>query len=116
MPQYRRWRQAGGTYFFTVTLHDRRQRLLVDHVDLLRAAVAAVQQGHPFDIDASVILPDHLHMVWTLPPGDADFSTRWRLIKSRFAVRFDAPTSRRPSKQRKGEKGIWQRRFYEHLI
>ncbi len=116
MPQYRRWRQAGGTYFFTVNLQDRRQRLLVDQVDALRAAVAAVKKVHPFDIDASVILPNHLHMIWTLPKGDDDFSTRWRLIKTRFSIRFSAATSRRSSKQHKREKGIWQRRFYEHLI
>src|SRR5258708_12801821 len=85
MPNYRCAFIPGGSWFFTVNLLERRQTLLVDHVEALRAAVAATRQKYPFDIDAIVILPDHLHAVWTLPPGAADFSTRLRLIKSRFA-------------------------------
>ena|SRR5258707_1315254 len=116
MPNYRRAFVPGGCWFFTVNLLERRQTLLVDHVEVLRAAVAATRQKYPFDIDAIVILPDHLHAVWTLPPGDADFSTRWRLIKSRFAKAL--PKQERLSAVRKarGERGIWQRRFWEHLI
>jgi putative transposase len=76
--RYRRAWIAGGTYFFTLTLADRGQRLLVDHVDTLREAVRAVRERHPFHIDAMVVLPEHLHAIWTLPPGDHDFANRWR--------------------------------------
>ena len=75
----------GGCWFFTVNLLDRRRSLLVDHIATLRDAVAATRQSHAFGIDAFVVLPDHLHAIWKLPPGDCDFSTRWRLIKNRFA-------------------------------
>src|ERR1700680_2194169 len=85
MPNYRRAFILGGCRFFTVNLLDRRQSLLVDHIDALRSAFAATRENYPFDIAAIVVLPDHLHEVWTLPPDDADFSTRWRLIKTRFA-------------------------------
>jgi REP element-mobilizing transposase RayT len=84
MSNYRRALIPGGCFFFTVNLLQRRQTLLVDHIASLREAVAATRRGHPFKIDAFVVLPDHLHAIWTLPPGDCDFSTRWRLIKGRF--------------------------------
>jgi putative transposase len=82
---YRRAKTAGGTYFFTVNLADRSSRLLVEHVDSLREMVRKVRLQHPFDILAWVVLPDHLHAVWTLPPSDGDFSTRWMLIKAGFS-------------------------------
>jgi len=85
MPNYRRAFVPGGCWFFTVNLLDRRQTLLVDHIATFREAVAATRQSYSFAIDAFVVLPDHLHTIWTLPPGDYDFSTRWRLIKTRFA-------------------------------
>ena len=85
MPNYRRAYASGGCFFFTVNLLERRQNLLVDQIALLREAVAATRRSHPFAIDAFVVLPDHLHAIWTLPPDDRDFSTRWRLIKARFA-------------------------------
>ena len=85
MPNYRRAFVPGGCWFFTVNLLDRRRRLLTDHIDALRAATRLTQTRHPFTIDAMVVLPDHIHAVWTLPPGDADFSLRWRLIKIDFA-------------------------------
>jgi len=85
MPNYRRAFVPGGCWFFTVNLLDRRKALLVDHIDALRDAVEKTRRRYPFIIDAVVVLPDHIHAVWTLPPGDADFSLRWRLIKSRFA-------------------------------
>ncbi|MBI1371032.1 MAG: transposase [Planctomycetes bacterium] len=116
MPEYRRWRQVGGTYFFTVNLKDRRKRSLVEHIRHLRRAFAAVREARPFKIDAAVALPEHLHMIWTLPAGDDDFSTRWRLVKSRFARRIGRASHRRPSQIAKHESGVWQRRFYEHLI
>jgi len=85
MVLYRRNRVAGGTYFFTVTLRDRCSDVLVRHVGLLRNAFRTVVRAErPFTIDAIVILPDHLHAVWTLPDGDADYSGRWRAIKSNF--------------------------------
>jgi putative transposase len=85
MPNYRRAFVPGGCWFFTVNLLERRKTPLVDHIAILREAVAATRQNHPLAIDAFVVLPDHLHTIWTLPPGDHDFSMRWRLIKSRFA-------------------------------
>jgi len=116
MPNYVRAFVPGGCWFFTVNLLERRRTLLVDHIAILREAVAATRQNHPFTIDAFVVLPDHLHAIWTLPPNDADFSTRWRLIKSRFARAL--PKSERLSAVRvaRNERGIWQRRFREHLI
>ena len=80
MVRYRRNFVAGGTYFFTATLVDRNSSVLIDHVEALRAAVRGTQGAHPFTIDAIVVLPDHLHIVMTLPEGDADYPNRWRLI------------------------------------
>src|SRR6266540_175446 len=85
MTNYRRNFVAGGSYFFTVNLAERNGRLLTDHVNLLRAAFRYTRARHSFAIEAIVILPDHLHAIWTLPEGDADFTLRWRLIKSAFA-------------------------------
>jgi putative transposase len=113
MTDYRRHRVPGGCYFFTVNLLKRRgNTLLTDRIDLLREAVRRVRRSRPFSIDAWVVLPDHRHAVWTLPPGDDDFSSRWRLIKS-FFVR-DLPKTERLSRVRRadGERGIWQRRFW----
>jgi putative transposase len=114
--RYRRARTAGATYFFTVNLADRSRTLLVDHVDDLRASVRAVKSQHAFDILAWVVLPDHLHAIWTLPEGDSDFATRWMLIKSGFSRRIPAGERISPSRRQKGERGIWQRRYWEHLI
>jgi putative transposase len=105
----------GGSYFFTVTLADRRSSALVDHIDAVRAAFRAGRRERPFAIDAVVILPDHLHSIFTLPPGDADFSGRWRRIKGHFSnqvIAAGAVVKRRPS----GEYALWQRRFWEHTI
>lgn len=77
---------------------------------------ALVRRRRPFEIDCAAVLPAELHMIWTLPPGDADFSTRWRLIKSGFSRLVEGPAAVRPSLVRKGERGVWQRRFWEHLI
>jgi putative transposase len=82
---YRRNFIAGGCFFFTVNLAERRLQLLTEHIDKLRNAFRKVRRHHPFTIDAMVVLPDHLHVVWTLPESDADFATRWRLIKSTFS-------------------------------
>ena len=114
--QYRRANIPGATYFFTVNLADRKTSLLVDAVDLLRNSVRHVKADHPFIINAMVIMPEHIHALWTLPEGDSDFSTRWSLIKVGFSRQI-VPTERvSPSRRAKGERGIWQRRFWEHLI
>ena len=86
MSDYRRFRIEGATYFFTLTLAHRGHRTLVDHIDLLRGAFARTRSERPFHCEAMVVLPDHLHAVWTLPPGDCDFATRWGAIKSRFVM------------------------------
>lgn len=78
MPDYRRYRVAGGTYFYTVNLLERRLDLLVRHIGELREAVRATKRDRPFHIDAWVVLPEHMHAIWTLPPGDDDFSNRWK--------------------------------------
>ena len=114
--QYRRANVVGGTYFFTVNLAERRSGLLVDYIDVLRASVRRVKERHTFHIDAFVVLPDHLHAIWTLPDGDADFSTRWMLIKAGFSRHIPKGECRSTSRIGKGERGIWQRRFWEHLI
>jgi len=116
MPRYVRAFVPGGTFFFTVTLLERRQRLLVDHIDALRAAFADTRRRRPFAIDAMVILPDHLHCIWTLPPGDADFSSRWHAIKSAFSRAVPRGERLSACRVAKGERGIWQRRFWEHTI
>lgn len=116
MSNYRRLYIPGGSCFFTVALADRGSSALVDEITLLRDVVRAVRTEHPFGVDAMVVLPDHLHAVWTLPPGDADFSVRWKKIKAGFARHCHARGTPSRSKARKGEKGIWQRRFWEHAI
>lgn len=117
MPDYRRCRRPGACYFFTVALLQRHPNdLLVRHVGALRTAVREVKRRWPFYIDGWVVLPDHLHCVWTLPPGDADFSVRWRLIKAGFAKRLPRTEWRSVVRQARGERGVWQRRFWEHLI
>ncbi len=113
---YRRNFIPGGSYFFTVNLADRRSRLLTDKIGLLRSALRTVMQRHPFTTEAVVVLPEHLHCIWTLPPGDTDFATRWRLIKTDFSKQIGAGERRSPSRVSKGERGIWQRRFWEHTL
>jgi putative transposase len=116
MTDYRRNRVPGGTYFFTVNLTDRRSDLLARHIDTLRDAVRTLRASAPFHIDAWVVLPEHMHCLWTLPEGDTDFSTRWRRIKSAFSRRLPRGEQRSASRISKGERGIWQRRFWEHTI
>ncbi len=117
--QYRRARIKGGTYFFTVVTYKRR-RILTEpgNVSLLRKAFRQVMDNHPFTIDAFVLLPDHLHCIWTMPEGDRDFSKRWRLTKSYFSRKCDATHKNIPSRSRRKKKelAVWQRRFWEHLI
>ncbi len=87
MVNYRRNLPAGGSYFFTVNLAERRLRLLTDHIDLLRVAFRYVRARHPFTVDAIVVLPDHLHAILSLPEGDTDYALRLRLIKTHFSRR-----------------------------
>ena len=114
LPEYRRLLIPGGTYFFTVNLADRRSNLLVKHIEKLRAAWAETAKSHPFETVAVVILPDHLHTVWTLPENDGDFRTRWRLIKTRFTRSL--PDTDKGEGRRPGERGVWQRRYWDHAI
>ena len=116
MPDYRRNRVPGGTFFFTVNLRDRRSDLLVTYIDALRLAVRATRSRTPFHIDAWVVLPDHMHCMWTLPDGDSDFPGRWRAIKIAFSKSLPLDTVRSAVALRKGERGIWQRRYWEHTI
>ena len=87
MSNYRRARVPGACYFFTVNLRDRSSDLLIREIDLLRETVRATRLRHPFHIDAWVVLPEHMHCMWTLPPDDADFALRWKVIKFAFAKR-----------------------------
>lgn len=114
--RYRRTLIEGGTYFFTVNLADRGTDLLTAHIDSLRQAVREVRRKHPFEIVAWVVLPEHLHAIWTLPRGDDRYPVRWNQIKGAFSRRL--PTGERvsSSRLRKRERGIWQRRFWEHCI
>lgn len=115
MPNYRRAKVAGGTFFFTVTLADRSSDLLVREIERLRFIYARVQSQRPFETIAICILPDHMHAIWSLPEGDGDFAIRWNLIKGGFSRSLSA-APRSMSKIVKREKGIWQRRFWEHVI
>jgi REP-associated tyrosine transposase len=115
MVGYRRNRIGGGTFFFTLTLADRRSTALVDHIAVLRAAFRTTRDERPFAIDAIVILPDHLHAILTLPPDDDDFPARWRRIKGYFSTRLlerGVKIKRYPN----GELALWQRRYWEHTI
>ena len=114
--QYRRNQIEGGSYFFTVNLAERKQRLLIEHIETLREAIRTVRKGHPFQIDAIVIMPGHLHAIFTLPPGDADYSMRWMLIKAGFSRYIPKQERINASRRSKGERGVWQRRFWEHRL
>jgi putative transposase len=105
------------TYFFTVNLLERGDNdLMTRHIDTLRDAVRVVRRKYPFVIHGWVVLPDHLHCVIQLPEGDADFSLRWRFIKQRFSRSLPVMERRSSVRICRGERGIWQRRFWEHLI
>ncbi|MDP3230981.1 MAG: transposase [Acidovorax sp.] len=116
---YRRAFTPGATLFFTVVTHERRPILQTEEaIETLRAALRTVRQTPPFHIDAMVVLPDHLHCIWTLPPEDADFATRWRLIKTWFTkhspAALRAPTD--AARAAKQEQAVWQHRYWEHLV
>jgi putative transposase len=118
--RYRRTGVAGATYFFTVVTYER-CALFGDPraVAMLRQAIDRVLERRPFVIEAEVILPDHLHTLWTLPDDDCDYATRWRLIKEGFTRRYVAQfgeAERDERRRLKGERTVWQRRYWEHLI
>jgi len=117
MRTYTRVRVSGATYFFTVNLAKRQDNdLLTKHIDLLRDAIRLTMKAHPFVIEAMVVLPDHLHCLWRLPQDDNDFPLRWRLIKSGFSRSLPSEERISASRRKKGERGIWQRRYWEHVI
>ncbi len=120
--QYRRAFVPGGTFFFTLVTADRKTLFADDkNVEILRKALRQVRSKRPFVLDAAVILPDHLHCIWTLPPGDADFATRWRLIKTWFAKHRDVDGASgyaaltRPTGSQ-SEHTVWQHRYWEHVL
>jgi putative transposase len=114
--RYRRAWVPGASYFFTVALADRSQQLLTEHIDALRRAFRDVRSAHPFEILAAAVLPEHLHCIWQLPEGDADYPTRWALIKPAFSRQLAPTESISLSRRFKRERGIWQRRYWEHCI
>ncbi|MGB9130470.1 MAG: transposase [Thiobacillus sp.] len=109
---YRRALIPGSTYFFTVALADRKSALLIEQVDRLREAIRVVKFRHPFEIVAMVVMPDHLHAVWQLPPGDTDYPTRWSLIKANLSRGIPKGECVCPSRTAKRECGLWQRRYW----
>ena len=114
--QYRRSDIKGASYFFSVNLNNRKTRLLVDYIEALRSSIIHVKQRHPFTIDAIVVMPEHLHAVFTLPHNDNNYAMRWMLIKSVFSRKIPKKETISPSRASKRERGIWQRRYWEHLI
>jgi putative transposase len=116
MPRYVRAQVAGGVFFFTVTLADRSSDILVRHVDRLRHIYASVQKRYPFETVAICVLPDHLHAIWSLPEADSNFPLRWSLIKAGFSRGLHGDRPRSASKIKRRERGIWQRRYWEHAI
>ena len=116
MPHYRRHWVPGGTFFFTVNLADRRGRVLTANIRALRTAFLETRAVRPFNIVAAVVMPNHLHCIWTLPDGDADNAKRWSQLKSAFSRRVPYEDVVSPSRIERRERGIWQRRFWERRI
>jgi putative transposase len=121
MPDYRRWYVPGGTYFFTAVTHARRPILCGEVArKCLHEAIAIVRKKRPIELVAIVLLPDHIHSVWTLPQGDAAYPVRWKRIKEEFTLAYlargGAEAPQGLSRLRHGERGIWQRRYWEHTV
>ncbi|WP_027357997.1 REP-associated tyrosine transposase [Desulforegula conservatrix] len=120
MSEYRRVKIPEATYFFTVTTYLRRNIFgNEDNVRILGETARSVRKKHPFHVDAWVVLPDHMHCIWTMPENDSDFSIRWRLIKAGFSKKANhlhAPALADPSRIKRRELTIWHRRFWEHMI
>lgn len=114
--QYRRAFTPGGSYFFTLALQDRKQDLLVRYIDALRQAFAEVKTRHPFEITAVCVLPDHLHLLVKLPEHDQNYPMRLRMIKAKFSQALPKIENVSPSRRQKNERGIWQRRYWEHTV
>jgi putative transposase len=115
MVNYRRALVPGGTFFFTVALQDRSQDTFVRYIDDLQQAFRETKAKHPWQTNAIVVLPEHLHALWTLPEGDTDYSGRWRAIKSKFVRRLRRASALVRTNS-KGDADVWQRRFWEHAI
>ncbi len=121
MPKYLRPKTAGSTYFFTVVTFNRRKILTLENsTKILSNILSEVRIQYPFSINAWVLLPEHLHAIWTLPEGDTDYSKRWGLIKAKFSkeskLAFHEEHLANPSRNKRRENTIWQRRFWEHGI
>jgi REP-associated tyrosine transposase len=117
--RYRRAFVPGGSFFFTLVMEGRRPVFAsAETVDVLREAFRSVRSTRPFELDAMVVLPDHLHCIWTLPPGDADFATRWRLVKTWFTKHCDPALRLVPDRARaaRNEQALWQHRYWEHML
>jgi len=114
--RYRRANAAGATYFFTVNLADRNADTLVQHIDDLKIVMRKVKADHPYTLVAQVVMPEHLHAIWRLPPVDAEFPMRWSLIKAGFSRCLEKTENMQASRVAKRERGIWQRRYWEHQI
>ncbi|MFA5959287.1 MAG: transposase [Tatlockia sp.] len=113
---YRRVYVPRASYFLTLTLQDRQSNLLISKINQLRIAFLQSQKNHPFTIDGIVVLPDHLHLIMTLPNDEVNYSQRIGFIKSAFSRQFEPGEVINSSKKSKRERGIWQRRFWEHTI
>lgn len=121
MPNYLRLRSEAATYFFTLVTHKRCPFLIEPWArECLHFAWQETRTRYPFDLLAVCLLPDHLHTLWTLPEGDSDFPKRWRFLKARFTWRYLRGGAKEgscsDSRLKKGERGVWQRRYWEHLI
>lgn len=116
MSNYIRPNRPGAQLFFTVRLANRNDDLLIREIERLRHATRITRARYPFEINEIAVLPSVIHTIWTMPEGDADFSARWRMLKSHFSRGLPTPAHRNPVTERRGEKGIWQRRFWEHHL
>lgn len=121
MPNYRRNYVEGGTYFFTVVTYKRQRLLTGEAIDILRECIRKCMSEKPFVIEAAVVLPEHLHCMIRLPEQDSDYSSRWKDIKGDFTSKYISKFGEPPAKptaamRKKGEKGIWQQKFWEHTI
>ena len=116
MTNYRRIFVPGATWFFTVNLQKRHNHLLVENIDLLRAAFRYVKQRKPFQVEAVVIMPDHLHCIWRLPPEEKDYPIRWNMLKGHFSHAMPRDEKISTSRRKRRERGVWQRRFWAHLL
>ena len=121
MLDYRRSKIAGGSFFFTLVTFNRLPIFTAEPARaILHSAWIEVQERFPFQTDAVVLLPDHIHCIWTLPDGNGNFSARWNAIKRLFTqgylVQIGPGETRNASRQKRGEAAVWQRRFWEHML